>query len=64
MKYTLTMRNPKSGNVERYSTDIADPGCITLILDFWQNDAGYEIISFETTQAPVSAASTANDTRA
>jgi len=64
MKYILSMRNPKSGNIERYSTYIDDPGCIPLILDFWKNDAGYEIISFEQAQAPVSAAATADDTRA
>ena len=64
MEYKFTMRNPKSGNIERYRTDITEPGNIPLIIDFWKNDAGYEIISFETAQAPVSTAATADDTGA
>ena len=47
MKYLLTMRNPKSGEVEAYSTKIDDPALIPIILDFWKNDAGYDVISFE-----------------
>ena len=64
MEYIVTMRNPESGDIERYRTDIAEPGNIPLIRDFWENGAGYEIISFETAQAPVSTADQSTDTRA
>jgi len=47
MKYLLKMRNPKSGRVEVYATEIDNADLIPLILDFWKNDAGYEILSFK-----------------
>ena len=44
MKYTIKMRNPKSGKVEVYTTEAADREDLQLGLNFWESDAGYEIL--------------------
>ena len=53
MEYLLKVRNPKSGKIEIYSTSIKTQDDIPLVLDFWRNAAGYEIISFEPTNEGV-----------
>ena len=45
MKYLVTMRNPKSGKLEAYKTEANNQTELQLGLDFWQDAAGYEIIS-------------------
>ena len=44
--YILTVKNPKTGVIERYNTKIGDPDEIKMAIDFWQDAAGYEVISF------------------
>ena len=46
MKYLIKTRNPKTGKVEMYVTETKSPDEFQLFLDFWKNDAGYDIISF------------------
>lgn len=45
MKYIITMRNPKSGKIEAYETESDNLSDLQLSLDFWENDAGYTILS-------------------
>jgi len=45
VKYLLKARNPQSGKIEAYEVELASPDEILMVLDFWGNGAGYEIIS-------------------
>ncbi len=47
MKYIVKMRNPKNGKIEAYETEAADRKDLQPGLDFWEDNAGYEIISVE-----------------
>lgn len=51
MKYLVKMRNPKSGEVEAYSTEADTRVDLQQGLDFWELDAGYTILSVEETPA-------------
>jgi hypothetical protein len=45
MNYLITMKNPKSGEAEAYTTAIDSADEIPLITEFWTG-AGYEVMSF------------------
>ena len=45
MKYILKMKNPKTGNIETYSTTVPEDCSEELALSVWVS-AGYEIIDF------------------
>lgn len=47
MKYLLKMRNPKSGKIEAYTTEAGSREDLQSGIDFWRDDAGYEILSCE-----------------
>jgi len=47
MKYLVKMRNPKSGKMEAYETEAKDREDLQLGLDFWEQAAGYTIVSVE-----------------
>lgn len=47
MKYIVKMRNPKSGKIEVYTTETENREILQWSLDFWEQDAGYTIVSVE-----------------
>jgi hypothetical protein len=47
MKYIVKMRNPKTGEVEAFETEAKDRDDLQPGLDFWEQDAGYIIVSVE-----------------
>ena len=46
MKYILKMKNPRTGNVETYSTDVRDESERRESFEMFES-VGYEIVSFE-----------------
>lgn len=44
MKYAIKMRNPRTHKPEAYTTEAASREDLQLGLDFWEHDAGYEIV--------------------
>lgn len=49
MTYThkMTVKNPKSGEIETYFTSLDTREQRDMARAFWRGDAGYEVISFE-----------------
>lgn len=47
MTYIVIMRNPKSGKIEAYETKAENREDLQKGLDFWEQEAGYTIISAE-----------------